>query len=199
MSSEHKDKMEKLQKAQRAKVSNATADRGIIVVNTGDGKGKSTAAFGTAFRAIGQGMRVAIIQFIKGKWKTGEMDTFKHFENITHLVSGEGFTWDSQDKEKDIAAAQRGWDFAKEVIQGKTDGEYQLLVLDEFNLVLEYEYVSIDEVLEVLKGKPDSLNIIITGRNAPQQIIDIADTVTNMTPVKHAFENGIKAQRGIEF
>lgn len=199
MNTEHEDKMKKLQKEQRDKVSNATDDRGIIIVNTGDGKGKSTAAFGTAFRAVGQGMRVAIVQFIKGKWKTGEMDTFKHFEQITHLISGEGFTWDSQDKEKDIAAAQRGWQFARKVIEGQTDTEYQLLVLDEFNLALDYDYVDISEVITVLKNKPDSLNIIITGRNAPQQIIDIADTVTNMTPIKHAFEGGIKAQRGIEF
>jgi cob(I)alamin adenosyltransferase len=199
MNTEHKDKMLELQKEQRNKVSQATGDRGIIVVNTGDGKGKSTAAFGTAFRAVGQGMRVAIIQFIKGKWKTGEMDTFKKFEQITHMVSGEGFTWDSQDNKKDVAAAVRGWEFAKEVIEGKTGADYQLLVLDEFNLVLDYNYIDMDEVITTLNNKPDSLNIIITGRNAPQQLIDIADTVTNMTPVKHAFENGIKAQRGIEF
>jgi len=199
MTTDHQNKMRKLQEEHRGKVSNATEDRGIIVVNTGDGKGKSTAAFGTAFRAIGQGMRVAVIQFIKGKWKTGEMNTFKHFDDITHMISGEGFTWDSQDKEKDIAAAQKGWEFAKEVIEQQTDSEYQLLVLDEFNLALDYDFVDLDEVISVLKNKPDSLNIIITGRNAPQQIIDIADTVTNMTPVKHAFESGIKAQRGIEF
>jgi len=199
MTTEHQKKMKKLQEEHRGKVSSATEDRGIIVVNTGDGKGKSTAAFGTVFRAIGQGMRVAVIQFIKGKWKTGEMNTFKHFDDITHMISGEGFTWDSQDKEKDIAAAQKGWGFAKDVIEQKTDREYQLLVLDEFNLALDYDFVDLGEVVSVLKNKPDSLNIIVTGRNAPQQIIDIADTVTNMTPVKHAFESGIKAQRGIEF
>ena len=199
MSDDHKKKMQALQEVQRLKVKSATDDRGIIVVNTGDGKGKSTAAFGTALRAVGQGMNVAVIQFIKGKWKTGEMEVFKKFDEITHMVSGEGFTWDSQDKEKDIAAAARGWDFAKEVITGKTDKDYQLLVLDEFNIALHYEYVNLEEVLEVLSHKPDSLNIIITGRNAPDKIIEIADTVTNMTPIKHAFESGIKAQRGMEF
>lgn len=199
MDKEHKNKMEELNKSQREKVKRALKDRGIIIVNTGDGKGKSTAAFGTVFRAVGQGMNVAVVQFIKGKWKTGEMDIFKKFDKITHVVSGEGFTWESQDKQKDIDAAQRGWSFAKDVILGKTDKEYKLLVLDEFNLVLNYSYVELNEALQLLKQKPDNLNIIITGRNAPQEIIEIADTVTNMTPIKHAFEDGIKAQRGIEF
>ena len=199
MDNSHSKAMSELQKKQHKKVAEAIENRGIIVVNTGDGKGKSTAAFGTVFRAVGQGMRVAVIQFIKGKWKTGEMDIFKKFEQITHLVSGEGFTWDSQDKTKDIAAAQLGWDFAKDVILSKTPEPYHLLVLDEFNLVLEYGYVDLDEAISILKNKPMELNIIITGRNAPKELIEIADTVTNMEPVKHAFEAGIKAQRGIEF
>lgn len=198
MGESHKEKMKKVQAEHRRKVKNASKDRGIIIVNTGDGKGKSTAAFGTAFRAIGQGLTVAVIQFIKGKWKTGEMEIFKKFDNITHIISGEGFTWDTQDEEADIKANQKGWEFAKKIINDP-EYKYQLLILDEFNLALDYHFVDINEVLTQLKNKPDSLNIIITGRNAPQQIIDIADTVTEMKPIKHAFESGIKAQKGIEF
>lgn len=174
-------------------------DRGIILVNTGDGKGKSTAAFGTAFRALGQGFTVAIIQFIKGKWKTGEMETFKQFDKLTHIISGEGFTWNSEDIQKDKDSALKGWSIAKDIILGDDDKEYNLLVLDEFNIALDLGFVDLAEVLGVLKNKQDRLNIIITGRNAPSEIIDIADTVTNMTPIKHAYEKGIKAQKGIEF
>lgn len=199
MANEYKDEMKIKKEQHKNRVNSASDDRGIIIVNTGDGKGKSTAAFGTAFRAVGQGFNVAIIQFIKGKWKTGEMETFKKFDSITHLISGEGFTWDTQDKEADIAAAAKGWEFAKNVITNNSDKEYNLLILDEFNLALKYGYVNINEVLDTLSNKPDSLNIIITGRDAPDKIIEIADTVTNMTPVKHAFESGIKAQKGIEF
>lgn len=199
MDKKYKDKMENIKKEQRTKVKSASDDRGIIIVNTGDGKGKSTAAFGTVFRAVGWGMNTAVIQFIKGKWKTGEMELFKKFDSITHMVSGEGFTWETQDREKDVAAAVKGWEFAKDIITGKSEKEYQLLVLDEFNIALDYKYVDIDEVVSVLSHKPDSLNIIITGRNAPKQIMEIADTVTEMKPVKHAFEGGIKAQKGIEY
>ncbi len=199
MENSYKEKMAETKKEHRRRVNSASTDRGIIVVNTGDGKGKSSAAFGTAFRAVGHGYNVAIVQFIKGKWRTGEMEIFKKFENITHIISGEGFTWDTQDKEVDIQAAKRGWEFAKSVITQKADKEYKLLVLDEFNLVLKYGFVELEEVLNILKDKPDSLNIIITGRYAPDEIIEIADTVTVMEPRKHAFDSGIKAQKGIEF
>jgi len=199
MDKTYKEEMNIKKEAQRKKVNSASDDRGIIIVNTGDGKGKSTAAFGTAFRAIGQGFNVAIIQFIKGKWKTGEMEVFKKFDNITHIISGEGFTWETQDKDKDIEAAQRGWTEAKKIIQNSSDKEYQLLVLDEFNIALNLGYVDIKEVVEIFSNKPDSLNIISTGRYAPDELIEIADTVTEMKPLKHAFEGGIKAQRGIEF
>lgn len=194
----YKDKMVKLKKEQSRKVNNASVDRGIIIVNTGDGKGKSTAAFGTVFRAVGQGLTVAVIQFIKGVWPTGEMETFKKFDSITHVISGEGFTWNTQNREQDIKAAVKGWELAKEICEDTT-GKYNLLVLDEFNIALDYKYIDLKEVVSVLKNKPDTLNIIITGRNAPNEILDIADTVTEMKPIKHAFESGIKAQRGIEF
>lgn len=194
-----KKELIKVKKRQDDRVKKALIDRGIIIVNTGDGKGKSSAAFGTAFRAVGQGLTVAIIQFIKGKWKTGEMEIFKNFDQITHIISGDGFTWNTQDPEADKVSALRGWDKAKEIILGRADRAYQLLILDEFNLALKYGFVDIDEVAEILKNKPDELNIIITGRDAPKKIIEVADTVTDMTPVKHAFDRGIKAQRGIEF
>ncbi len=199
MDKNYKNKMQNLKDIHKKKVKSASDDRGIIIVNTGKGKGKSTAAFGTAFRAIGQGFNVAIVQFIKGVWKTGEMQIFKEFESITHIISGEGFTWETQDREKDIIAAKKGWGFAKDVILGKTEKTYKVLVLDELNIVLHLKYIDIDEVIDVLSNKPDNLNIILTGRSAPQKIIDIADTVTNMEPIKHAFQGGIKAQRGIEF
>ncbi|QEN06345.1 cob(I)yrinic acid a,c-diamide adenosyltransferase [Thiospirochaeta perfilievii] len=190
--------MKELKETQSNKVKNASIDRGIIIVNTGDGKGKSSSAFGTVFRAVGQGLNVAVIQFIKGSWTTGEMNIFKKFESITHIVSGAGFTWDTQDKEKDILAALKGWEVAKEICRDK-DNKFQLLVLDEINLALAYKFLDIKEVVEVLANKPDSLNIILTGRNAPSEVIEIADTVTEMVMIKHAFESGIKAQKGIEF
>ncbi|MCM8531009.1 MAG: cob(I)yrinic acid a,c-diamide adenosyltransferase [Lentisphaeraceae bacterium] len=200
-SEDHKEKMKALQKEQRNKVRAKLVDRGVLIVNTGDGKGKSSAAFGTAFRAVGYGYKVIIAQFIKGQWKTGEQEMFKKFDEIEHIVSGEGFTWDTQDKEKDIASARRGWDIVVDRIEKVRSGEADthLIVLDELNIALRYEYLPVDEVVEVLKNKPEKLNIIVTGRNAPQALIDVADTVSEMVPVKHAFEGGIKAQKGIEF
>lgn len=172
---------------------------GQILVNTGDGKGKSTAAFGVVFRAIGQGMSVAIIQFIKGSWKTGEMEIFKKFDNITHIISGDGFTWVTNNRENDIKSATNGWNIAKDIILGNSDKKYNLLVLDEFNLALHYQFLDLKDVLNTLKNREPEINIIITGRNAPKEIVDIADTVTNMTMVKHAYEKGIDAVKGIEF
>lgn len=198
---EHKEKMKALQKEQRQKVREKLIDRGVVIVNTGDGKGKSSAAFGTAFRAVGYGYKVGIIQFIKGAWKTGEQEAFKKFPEIEHIISGEGFTWDTQDKQKDIDAAMRGWHKVLEMIEQTRSGkkEYHLLVLDELNIALSMGYIPVGDVVETLKNKPAKLNIIITGRNAPQEIIDVADTVSEMVPVKHAFEGGIQAQKGIEF
>lgn len=193
--------MQALQKEQREKVRSKNIDRGIIIVNTGDCKGKSTAAFGTAIRAVGHGHKVTIVQFIKGTWKTGEQAIFKRFDEITHIVSGEGFTWNTQDKEKDIAAARRGWEQVVDTIEAsrKDPESCFLLVLDELNIALQYDYLPTDEIVEVIANKPDHLNIIITGRGAPQALIDAADTVTEMTQIKHAFESGIQAQKGVEF
>lgn len=198
--STHKEDMKKLQKEQREKVKAKYIDRGILVVNTGDGKGKSTAAFGTAVRAVGHGYKVAVVQFIKGNWSTGEQKIFEHFDEITHIVSGDGFTWDTQDKSKDIESAESGWSKVCDLIEEcREQSKYHLIVLDELNIALSYGYLDVNKVVEVLKNKPENLNIMVTGRGAPQELIDIADTVTEMKPIKHAFDNGIQAQRGIEF
>jgi len=198
---EHKEKMKTVQKEQREKVREKLIDRGVVIVNTGDGKGKSSAAFGTAFRAVGYGYKVGIIQFIKGAWKTGEQEAFKKFPEIEHVISGDGFTWDTQDKEKDIASAMRGWNKALEMIEQTRSGEkdYHLIVLDELNIALSIGYVPIEDVVKAIQNKPEKLNIVITGRNAPQEIMDVADTVSEMVPLKHAFEGGVQAQKGIEY
>jgi cob(I)alamin adenosyltransferase len=200
MSENHKEDMKKLQKEQREKVKSKYIDRGILVVNTGDGKGKSTAAFGTAMRAVGHGYKVAVVQFIKGNWSTGEQKIFEQFDEITHIVSGDGFTWDTQDKSKDIESAESGWAKVCQLIEEcRQDNKYHLIVLDELNIALSYGYLAVDKVVEVLKNKPENLNIMVTGRGAPEELIAIADTVTEMKPIKHAFDSGIQAQKGIEF
>ena len=198
---EHKRRMSAVQAKQKEKVSKANEQRGIVIVNTGDGKGKSSSAFGTAIRAAGHGQQVAIMQFIKGTWKTGETEAFKRFPEIDHFVSGDGFTWNTQDLDEDTASALNGWKKTCELIDACHGDEpaYNLIVLDELNIALRYDYLDAKEVAEVLKSKPEKLNIIVTGRSAKQELIDIADTVTDMTMVKHAFEAGIRAQKGIEF
>lgn len=198
---EHQQRMQALKEEQREKIRSKTIRRGVIVVNTGDGKGKSTAAFGVALRAAGNGLKVGLVQFIKGKWKTGEKQALQRFPEIEHVVAGEGFTWNTQDHEKDVAAARRGWDAACAMIEASR-GEvpkYQLVILDELNIALRYGHLDVDEVVRVLSNKPEQLNIVVTGRNAKPELIELADTVTEMTPVKHAFDAGIRAQRGIEF
>jgi cob(I)alamin adenosyltransferase len=197
----HKAEMQALQQEQAAKVKAKNIDRGILIVNTGDGKGKSTAGFGLALRAAGCGHRVGLIQFIKGTWKTGEAEALKRFPEVTHIVSGDGFTWNTQDREKDIASARRGWATAVEMIEASRgdDPKYQLIILDELNIALHYEYLPIAEVVAVLRDKPEQLSICVTGRGAKPELIEIADTVTDMRVVKHAFDAGIQARRGIEY
>ncbi len=193
--------MRAFKEKQDAKVRSKNIRRGVIVVNTGDGKGKSTAAFGLALRAVGNGQRVGLVQFIKGKWKTGERKVLDRFPEIDHVVSGEGFTWNTQDRERDIAAAQHGWSVARRMIEESSTAppRYQLIILDELNIALRYEHLPLADVVETLSNKPPALSIAITGRNAKPELIEVADTVTEMRPVKHAFEAGIRAQRGIEF
>lgn len=197
----HKKRMVEMQAAQKARVAKADIERGILIVNTGDGKGKSSSAFGTAIRAAGHGQKVGIMQFIKGTWKTGEAESFKRFPEIDHQVSGDGFTWNTQDLDEDTASARHGWMKTVEMIEQcrGDDPAYDLIVLDELNIALRYDYLDISDVVAVLKAKPEMLNIIVTGRDAKSELIAIADTVTDMTMVKHAFEAGIRAQKGVEF
>ena len=200
-SAEHKARMQKMQQQQKERVEKADIERGILIVNTGDGKGKSSSAFGSAIRAAGHGQKVGIMQFIKGTWKTGEAESFKRFPEIEHLVSGDGFTWNTQDLDEDTASARHGWQQTKDMIERcrSESPAYDLIVLDELNIALRYDYLDINEVVAVLANKPEKLNIIVTGRDAKPELIEIADTVTDMTMVKHAFEAGIRAQKGVEF
>ncbi|NCD35258.1 MAG: cob(I)yrinic acid a,c-diamide adenosyltransferase [Spartobacteria bacterium] len=199
--SAHKESMRKTQSEQQKKVEKARISRGVVIVNTGDGKGKSTAAFGTAMRSAGYGMKVCIIQFIKGNGRTGEQLVFERFDEITHIVVGNGFTWDTQDQAKDIDAAMKGWEMACDTVESasKNNDVCQLLVLDEINIAMDLGLIPTEAAVDTIKNKPEHLSIILTGRNAPAEIIAVADTVTEMEPVKHAFERGIQARRGIEY
>lgn len=193
----HRERMERRQAARRRMLATKTEERGLLIVHTGAGKGKSTAAFGMVLRCVGHGMRVGIVQFVKGVWQTGERDVLAKFpELVTCRAMGEGFTWDTQDRARDIAAARAAWEVAREMI---ADPSYRLILLDELNIVLRYDYLPRDEVIAALKGKPRDLHVIVTGRNAPPELIEAADLVTEMTLVKHPFRAGVKAQQGIEF
>jgi len=197
----HKTRMKKLKAEMEAKVRASRGKRALLLVNTGEGNGKSTAGFGVAFRAAGNGFRVGVIQFIKGPWKTGEAEAFKRFDNIDHFTVGEGFTWDTQDKSRDIATARRGWEMALGMIRARRGSgpRYQVVVLDELNVVLQLGYLPVAEVVDALRSRPADVHVVVTGRGAPPELIAIADTVTEMRPIKHAFDAGIRAQRGIEF
>ncbi|WP_170561673.1 cob(I)yrinic acid a,c-diamide adenosyltransferase [Ruegeria atlantica] len=194
---DHKEKMQKVQAQHRKKVSEAVdPDRGLVLINTGKGKGKSSAAFGVVIRALGWGQKVAVVQFIKGKWKTGERRFFEERDLVTWHTMGEGFTWDTQDRERDIAAANAAFDKARALM---SSGEYDLVVLDEINIALRYEYLSVEQVIDGLKERSDKTSVFLTGRDAPQTLRDYADLVTEMTEEKHPFQAGIKAQRGVDF
>ncbi|MDH5484434.1 MAG: cob(I)yrinic acid a,c-diamide adenosyltransferase, partial [Gammaproteobacteria bacterium] len=170
-------------------------DRGVLLIHTGNGKGKSSAAFGMVARALGHDMKVGIIQFIKGAFSTGEEAFFRRFPEVSYHVMGEGFTWETQDHEQDKQSAQAAWALAKKMLN---DDGYQLIVLDELNIALKNNLLSIDEVINDLQRRPMMQHVAITGRAAKQELIDIADTVTEMKMVKHAFKAGVKAQKGIE-
>lgn len=171
--------------------------RGIILVHTGEGKGKSSSAFGVAFRAAGWNMRVCVIQFIKGQWKTGEQQAAARFENIEWHALGDGFTWDTNNPEQDRETSREIWEFSKQKICSQS---YDLVILDEINYCCGYGWLSGAEVAAFIQQeKPPWMHLILTGRNAPTEIIDIADTATEMRPIKHAFDAGIKAEQGIEF
>ncbi len=193
----HAEKMKKKKAARDKIIATKTEERGLIIVHTGKGKGKSTAAMGMVMRAVGHGMRVGIVQFVKGVWETGERDVLAKFPDLVTIhAMGEGFSWESQDRQRDLAAARTAWDAAKQMI---ADPAYKMVLLDELNIVLRYDNLPIDEVVETLKNKPRDLHVIVTGRNAKDDMIEVADLVTDMTMVKHPFRSGVKAQAGIEF
>jgi len=169
--------------------------RGLLVVHTGNGKGKSTAAFGLAFRAMGQGLKVSILQFIKGKWKTGELESARRM-GLELIPMGKGFTWESNNLEEDKALMREAWRTASEKI---LSGQYDLIILDELNYVLGYGYLSADEVLRCLQARPAHVHVVLTGRNAPDEVIAVADCVTEMREIKHPYRKGIPAQKGIDF
>ncbi|MBO6947405.1 MAG: cob(I)yrinic acid a,c-diamide adenosyltransferase [Rhodospirillales bacterium] len=197
LNARHAEKMAKKKAARDKILATKTIEKGLIIVHTGKGKGKSTAAMGLAVRAIGNGMKVGLVQFVKGKWETGERKVLEHFPDLCVMKAmGEGFSWETQDRERDIAAARQAWEAAKEMIN---DPSYKMVILDELNIVLRYENLPLDEVIETLQNKPEMLHVAVTGRNAKDELIEIADLVTDMTQVKHPFRSGVKAQVGIEF
>ena len=193
----HAEKMAKKKAARDKILATKTEEKGLLIVHTGKGKGKTTAAMGLAMRCIGQGMKVGIVQFVKGVWATGERDVLAKFPELCEFTAmGEGFTWDTQDRERDVAAAARAWERAKEMM---ADPSFRMVILDELNIVLRYDYLSLEDVLETLRGKPHDLHVVVTGRNARDDLIEAADLVTEMTQVKHPFRAGVKAQVGVEF
>jgi cob(I)alamin adenosyltransferase len=194
----HAAKMVRRKQVQDAEVASKTiASKGLLMVHTGPGKGKSTAAFGLALRALGNGWRVGVVQFVKGAWQTGERAALERFgEQIEWHTMGEGFTWETQDRQRDIAAAERAWAKARALMD---DPAIRLLVLDELNIALRYEYLPLPDVVAALDGRRSDLNVVVTGRNAKPELIAVADLVTEMGLVKHHFAAGVKAQVGIEF
>ena len=193
----HAAKMAKRKAVQDAEVAGKTLQKGLLMVHTGPGKGKSTAAFGLLLRTVGRGRRAGVVQFIKGAWSTGERDALARFGDLVEWhTMGEGFTWETQDRGRDIAACRRAWDQAITLMQ---QPGLSLLVLDELNIALRYEYLAESEVLAALAARPAGLHIVVTGRNARPALIEAADLVTEMTLVKHHFAAGVKAQEGIEF
>jgi cob(I)alamin adenosyltransferase len=194
----HAEKMKKKQAAHDRIVAGKTIEKGLLIVHTGKGKGKTTAALGMVLRAIGHGKKVGVVQFVKGAWETGEKVVFDAFpEQVEFKPMGEGFTWDTQDRSRDIATARAAWEEVKRMI---TDPAYDMVLADELNIVLRYDYLPLDEVMEVLLAKAEMKHVIVTGRNAPEALMEQADLVTEMTMIKHPFrEQGVKAQAGVEY
>ncbi|MBE9638651.1 cob(I)yrinic acid a,c-diamide adenosyltransferase [Salipiger mangrovisoli] len=195
----HAEKMKKIKAARDRMMAGKTEEKGLIIVHTGAGKGKSSSGFGMILRCIAHGMPCAVVQFIKGNWITGEAKMIRErfAEECRFFVSGEGFTWETQDRERDIAAAERGWQIARAQI---LDPEVRFVLLDEINIALRYGYLDVDEVVGfLLEEKPAMTHVCLTGRNAKPELIEAADLVTEMTLIKHPFRDGIKAQQGVEF
>ena len=193
----HRAKMAKRKAVQDEEVAGKKLEKGLLLVHTGTGKGKSTAAFGLALRMLGRSKRVGVVQFIKGAWHSAECDALARFgDQVAWHSMGEGFTWETQDLARDMAAAERAWSKAQELM---ADPSFALVILDELNIALRYDYLPLDKVIAVLKARRPELHVVVTGRNAKQALIDAADLVTDMTLVKHHFASGVKAQEGIEF
>lgn len=195
----HNEKMKRIKVARDRMMQDKTEEKGLIIVHTGAGKGKSSSGFGMIMRCIAHQMPCAVVQFIKGTWQTGERQLLeeKFADECRFFVSGEGFTWETQDRDRDIAAARHGWELAKAQIR---DPAIRFVLLDEINIALRYDYLDIDEVVDVLlTEKPPMTHVCLTGRNAKQELIEAADLVTEMSLIKHPFRDGIKAQQGVEF
>jgi cob(I)alamin adenosyltransferase len=193
----HRAKMEKRKSMQDAEVAGKTVEKGLLIVHTGPGKGKSTAAFGLALRMLGRGHRVGVVQFVKGAWHTAERDALKAFgDQVAWFTMGEGFTWETQDLARDIAAAERAWAKSLELMG---DPSVALVILDELNIALRYEYLDLATVVAALAARRSGLHVVVTGRNAKPELVAAADLVTEMTLVKHHFAAGVKAQAGIEY
>ena len=193
----HRAKMARRKAVQDAEVAEKKIEKGLLIVNTGPGKGKSTAAFGLALRMLGHGRRVGVVQFVKGAWHTGEKDALEKFGDlVTWHTMGEGFTWETQDLARDIAAAEAAWAKVRELMADET---IALLILDELNIALRYDYLPLEQVVAELQARRRDLHIVVTGRNAKPELVEAADLVTEMGAVKHHFKAGVKAQQGIEF
>lgn len=193
----HQQISERRKESYEKKRAEADVEKGLLIVYTGTGKGKTTAAFGMAVRVLGHGMKLGVVQFIKGALHTAERDFLGGAEHCDFVTMGDGYTWNTQNRDADIATARKGWDAAREMI---LSGRYQMVVLDELNIVLKYEYLPLDEVLDVLARRPAMLHVVVTGRNAPERLVEAADLVTEMKLVKHPYrEQHVKAQRGVEF
>jgi cob(I)alamin adenosyltransferase len=193
----HRAKMAKRKAVQDEEVAGKQIEKGLLIVHTGTGKGKSTAAFGLALRMLGRGKRIGVVQFIKGAWHSAERDALERFgDQVSWHSMGEGFTWETQDLARDVAAANRAWEKAQELM---ADHSFTLVILDELNIALRYDYLPLDEVIATLEARRPDLHVIVTGRNAKPAMIEAADLVTEMTLVKHHFASGVKAQEGIEF
>ena len=192
----HARRMAAKQKMMHERIARAQKEQGVLLVLTGPGKGKSSSGFGMVARALGHGMKVGVVQFIKGAFSTGEEAFFRNLPGVDYHVMGQGYTWETQNREQDVASATAAWEIVAAMLK---DDSYDMILLDELNIALKYEYLDLDRVLDDLQSRPEMQHVVVTGRNAPQELIDLADTVTEMGVVKHAFKDqGIKAQKGVE-
>ncbi|MAY42919.1 MULTISPECIES: cob(I)yrinic acid a,c-diamide adenosyltransferase [unclassified Neptuniibacter] len=192
----HQERMAKKKEVIDKRIANATEERGVLILLKGNGKGKSSSAFGTMARCVGHGKKAAVIQFVKGRTETGEFKLFRDHELIDWHVMGHGFTWETQDKEQDIAAAQKAWAIAETLLK---DDSYEMLVFDEMSYMFKYKYLELAPVIEALSNRPKNQNVMITGRVMPEELEEIADTISSIRDERHAFRLGVKAQAGIEY